>query len=55
MREHLMAKLDQVRVAAMAGIGPRVDNLGLDVSGTLAQHDDPAGKEQRLFHIVGHQ
>jgi len=55
MREYLMPKLGQLRIAAMAGIGPCVHDFGLDVRGALAQHDDPAGKEQRLFHIVGHQ
>ena len=55
MGEYLMPKLGQMRIATMAGIRPCVHYFGLDVRGALAQHDDPAGKEQRLFHIVGHQ
>jgi hypothetical protein len=55
MREYLMPKLGQMRIAAMAGIRSCVDDLGLDVRGALAQHDDPAGEKQRLFDIMGHQ
>jgi hypothetical protein len=55
MREHLMAKLDQLRVAPVAGIRPDVRDFRLDVCRALAQHDNPAGKEQRLFHIMGHE
>src|SRR5215469_18618045 len=44
-----------MRIAAMAGIGPDVYDIRLDVGGALAQHDDPAGEEKRLFDIVGHQ
>ena len=55
MREYLMPKLGQMRIATMAGIRSCVHDFGLDVRGSLAQHDDPAGKEQRLFHIVSHQ
>ena len=55
MREHLMAKLGQMRVAPVAGIRPGVHDFRLDVCRALAQHDNPAGKEQRLFHIMGHE
>ena len=55
MREHLMAKLGQMWVAAVAGIRPGVRDLRLDVCRALAQHDNPTGKEQRLFHIMGHE
>ena len=43
MREHFMAKLGQVRVAAVAGIWLGVYDLGPDVRRALAQHDDPSG------------
>jgi hypothetical protein len=33
MREYLMPKLGQMRIAAMAGIRACVDDLGLDVRG----------------------
>ena len=40
----------------MAGIRQGVDDFGFDVSGALAQYDDPASQEKRLFfHIVSHQ
>src|SRR5467141_4864487 len=55
MREHLTAKLGQMRVAPVAWIRPGVHDFRLDVCWALAQHDNPAGKEQRLFHIVGHE
>jgi len=55
MRKNFMPKLGQMRIAAMPRIWPRVKDFGLNVCGALAQHDDSAGKEQRLFHIVGHQ
>src|SRR5215468_7416081 len=55
MREHLMAKLDQMRVAPVAGIRPGVRDFRPDACRALAQHDNPAGKEQRLFHIMGHE
>ena len=55
MREHLMAKLGQMRVAPVAGIRPGVRDFRLDVCRALAQHDNPASKEQRLFHIMGHE
>src|SRR5258706_14434232 len=55
MREHLMAKLGQMRVAPVAWIRPGVHDFRLDVCWALAEHDNPAGKEQRLFHIVGHE
>src|SRR3954466_14355194 len=55
MREHFMAELGQMRIATMAGIGPCVDDLGLDVCGALAQHDDSAGEKQRLLNIVGYE
>ena len=55
MGEHFVAKFGQVRVAAVAGIGQRVDDLGSDLRRALASHDDPTGKEQCFFHIVGHQ
>ena len=41
MREYLMPKLGQMRIATMARIRPCVHDLGLDVRGALAQHDDP--------------
>ena len=55
MREHFMAKLGQMRVAPVAGIRPGVRDFRFDVCRALAQHDNPAGKQQRLFHIVGHK
>jgi hypothetical protein len=55
MREHFMAKLGQVRVAAVAGIWPGVYDFGPDVCRALAQHDDPPCEEQRLFHIMRDQ
>src|SRR5690242_15086764 len=55
LREHLMAKVGQMRVAPMAGIRPRVRDFRLDARRALAQHDYAAGKEQRLFHIMGHE
>ena len=55
MRKHFVPKVGQMRIAAMAGLGPCVDDLGLDVCGALAQHDDSAGEKQRFFNIVGYQ
>src|SRR5258708_37554093 len=55
MRKHFVPKVGQMRIAAMAGIWQGGDDFGLDVRGALAQHDDTASKEQRFFHIVGHQ
>src|SRR5438067_2352034 len=55
MRKHFMTKLGQMRIAAMARIRPGVNYLGLDMCWALAQYDDPAGKEQRFFHIMGYQ
>jgi hypothetical protein len=46
IRKHLMAKLDQMRIAAMTGIGPVVNDLSPDVGRTLGKHDDSSGKEQ---------
>ena len=42
MREHPMPKLGQMRIATMARVRPCVHDLGFDVRGALAQHDDPA-------------
>ena len=55
MRENLMAKFGKMRVAAVAGIWCGVRDFRLDLCRTLAQHDNPVGKEQRLFHIVSHE
>ena len=55
MHEYFMAKLRQMRVAAVAGIRSGVYDLGADVCRALAQHDDPPGEEQRLFHIMRDQ
>ncbi len=55
MREHLMAKFGQMRVAPVARIRPGVHDFRLDVCRALAQHDNPAGKVQSLFNIMGHE
>ena len=55
MRKHFVPKVGQMRIAAMAGIWQGIDDFGPDVRGALAQHNDAASKEQRFFHIVGHQ
>src|SRR5215813_5208015 len=44
-----------MRIAAVAGIRPGVHDLRRDVSRALAQYDDPAGEEQRLFDIMRHE
>jgi hypothetical protein len=38
--EHLAAELDQVRIAAMAGIRTWIGDFGFDAGGALAQHDE---------------
>ena len=42
-------------IAPVAWIRTGVHDFRLDVCWALAEHDHPAGKEQRLFHIVGHE
>ena len=44
-----------MRIAAMARIRLGIHDLGGNSCGTLAQHDDPTGKEYCLFHVVGYQ
>src|SRR5215831_45687 len=55
MRKNLTAKLGKMRVATVAGIWQGVRDFRLDLCRALAQHDNPVGKEQRLFHIVSHE
>ncbi len=55
MREDLATKFNELRIAPMTRIGLTVDDFGLDPCRPVAQHDNPAGKEQRLFHIMGHE
>jgi len=39
----------------VARIRPRIHDLGRNSCRTLAEHDDPTGKEYCLFHVVGYQ
>src|SRR5436190_15941310 len=55
MHEDLAPKLGQMRIAAMTRIGSSIHGLSPDTRGTLAQHDDSAGQEYGLFHVMGHQ
>src|SRR5262249_7615528 len=55
MREDFAAEFGKMRVASVAGVGESVDDLGPDLRGARAQHDDPTSEKQRLFHIVGYQ
>jgi hypothetical protein len=55
MHEDLAPKLGQMRIAAMTGIRSSIHDLGFDARGALAQHDNSAGEEHGLFHIMGDQ
>ena len=55
VRENLAAKLDETWIAATARIRLVVDDLRLDPRGTVAQHDDPPGEQERFFDVVGDQ
>ena len=55
MTHNFPPKLRQMRIAAMTRIRSCIRDLGRDPCGALAQHDDPAGKEYGLFHVVGDQ
>src|SRR5215510_2162464 len=55
MAHNFTPKLRQMRITAMTGIGSRIHDFALDPCGTFAQYDDPTGKENGLFHVVGYQ
>jgi hypothetical protein len=55
VRENLAAKLDETRIAAMAGIRLVIDDLRLDPRGAVAQHDDPPGEQERFLDVVRDQ
>src|SRR5947209_4392638 len=55
MHEDLAPKLGQMRIAAMTGIRSSIHDLRPDARGALAQHNNSAGEEHGLFHIMGDQ
>src|SRR5436309_11190808 len=55
MLEDLAPKLGQMRIAAMTRIRSGIHDLRPDARGALAQHDNSAGEEHGLFHIMGDQ
>lgn len=55
MHEDLAPKLGQMWIAAMSRIRSGIHDLGLDARGALAQHDNSAGEEHGLFHVMGDQ
>ena len=55
MAHNLAPERRQMRIAAMTWVRTPVHDLRHDPCGTLAQHDDPTGKKDGFFHVVGDQ
>src|SRR5215510_11115972 len=55
MTHNFPSQLRQMRIAAMARVRSHILDLGRNPCWTRTQHDDPAGKEHGLFHVVGYQ
>src|SRR5438067_1501410 len=50
--EDFATKLNEMRIAAMAGIRLVVDDLRPDLRGPVAQHDDPPREQERFLDVV---
>jgi hypothetical protein len=55
VREDLTAKLGKVRIAAMARIRLRVDDLRPDLRGPVAHHDYAPGEQKRFLDVMRDQ
>ena len=55
MFQDVSAQSDDFGVVAVAGVGERDGEVGLDAGGAVADDEDAVGHQQGFFHVVGHE